>query len=251
VAETEKPLVYFVLGTAGSGRRAIVRELIASGLSEGDRAAVLLSDAEPADENDAKLPNVTRWSWTEHGTIQGILPKEATQVFFISEALRNPVDQIEALKPWLEATGAELGRIICVVDCKLAEANPALLPWFDACVHFSDVVLLNRRESVGNKWLSDFQRRYTEQFYPCLFEMVKKDRVKNPLVVLDPVARRISQYFEEDQEWVFEADDKDEEESDDEEEVELKKAEDPYLERRAGGRRVKEIPDIAKIQSES
>lgn len=241
--------MYLVLGTAGSGRRAIVRELIASGLSEGVRTTVLLSDAESADEIDGQLPNVARWSWTEHGTIQGGLPPDTTQVFLISEALRNPIDQIEALKPWLETNGAELGRIFCVVDCKLAQANPALLPWFDACVHFSDVVLLNRRETVENKWLSDFQKRYTDQFYPCLFEMVKKDRVKNPLVVLDPVARRISQYFEEDPEWIFEADD--DEETSDEEEVELKKAEDPYLERRAGGRRVKEIPDIAKFQSES
>jgi len=249
VPETEKPLVYLVLGTAGSGRRAIVRELIASGLSEGDRAAVLLPDAESAGAIDGKLPAVARWSWTEHGTIQGILPQDAAQVFFINEALRNPIDQIEALKPWLEANGAELGRILCVVDCKLAQANPALLPWFDACVHFSDVVLLNRREAVENKWLSDFQKRYTDQFYPCLFEMVKKDRVKNPLVVLDPVARRISQYFEEEPEWIFETDD--DEETPDEEEVELKKAEDPYLERRAGGRRVKEIPDIAKFQPES
>lgn len=247
MAETEKPLVYLVLGTAGSGRRAIVRELIVSGLAEGDRAAVLLSDAEPADDADAKLPNAARWVWTEHGTIQATLPEGATHVFFLNEARRNPVDQIEALKPWLEANGAELGRVLCVVDCKLAEANPALLAWYDACIHFSDVVLLNRREDVENKWISDFQKRYTEQFYPCLFEMVKKDRVKNALIVLDPTARRISQYFDEEQEWAFEADDDDE--PSDEEEVELKVAEDPYLERRAGGRRVKEIPDIAKFQS--
>lgn len=243
---TAKPLVYFMLGTAWSGRRAVLRELIAAGLTEGDRAAVLLSAAETPAEADALLPNVARWTWTEHGTMQAALPTGATHVFIINEARRNPVDQVEALKPWLEANGAELGRIFSVVDCGLAAAHPALLPWFDACVHFSDVVLLNRREGVENKWLSDFQKRYTDQFYPCLFELVKQDRVKNPLVVLDPTARRISQYFEDEPEWSFENEEDDEESSDDEE-VELKPVEDPYLERRAGGRRVKEIPDLVKI----
>lgn len=237
--------MYFVLGTAGSGRRTVMRELIAAGLAEGEGAAVLLPQAEPATEGDAKLPKVTHWIWTEQGTIQAPLPAGATKVFFISEARRNPVDQVEALKPWLEAHGAVLGRVFCLVDCKLAAATPALLPWFDACVHFSDVVLLNHREDVANKWLSDFQRRYTDQFFPCLFELVKKDRVKNPLVVLDPTARRISQYFEDEPEWSFEADENDEASAEDE--VELKPVEDPYLERRLGGRRVKEIPDIAKF----
>lgn len=242
---TEKPLVYFILGATGSGRREVVRDLIASGLTEGDQAAVLVSDAEAAQEIEAKLPNLARWSWTEHGTIAAVVPPEATHVFLMADGRRNPVDQTEALKPWLEANGVELSRIICVVDCKLAAAHPPLLAWFDACVHFSDVVLLNRREDVENKWVSDFQKRYADQFYPCLFEMVKKGRVKNALVILDPVARRISQYFEDEVGWIVEGED-DENEAE-EGEVEMTQAEDPYLERRAGGRRIKEIPDIATI----
>ncbi|MFZ9682141.1 MAG: hypothetical protein ACO3DQ_02905 [Cephaloticoccus sp.] len=242
MTETAKPLVYLFLGTAGSGRRALARDLAVSGLTEGDRAAFLLPAAEPEVEADAKLPDAARWRWTEHGTINADLPEGATHVFFINDGRMNPVDQVEALKPWIEAHGAELGRVICVVDCRLAAANPGLLAWYDACVHFSDVVLLNRREEVENKWLSEFQRRYADQFFPCLFELVKKDRVKNALVVLDPIARRISQYFEAEPEWAFESDD--DEDAAEEEEVELNAVEDPYLERRAGGRRVKEIPDI-------
>ncbi|MFM1850425.1 MAG: hypothetical protein RIS54_109 [Verrucomicrobiota bacterium] len=242
MSDPAKPLVYLFLGTAGSGRRALARDLAASGLAEGDRAAVLLPAAEPEVEFDAKLPGVARWVWTEHGTISAELPAGATHVLFISDGRLNPVDQVEALKPWIEAHGAEIGRVICVVDCGLASANSGLLPWYDACVHFSDVVLLNRREDVENKWISDFQSRYTDQFFPCLFELVKKDRVKNAIIVLDPVARRISQYFEDEPQWAFESDD--EEDAADEEEVEITAAEDPYLERRAGGRRVKEIPDI-------
>ena len=69
--------------------------------------------------------------------------------------------------------GGELARVLCVVHCALAEKHPALLAWYDACVHFSDVVLLQRREGVANKWVSDFLKHYQDQFMPCLFETVK------------------------------------------------------------------------------
>jgi len=45
----EKPLVYLVLGSAGSGRREVLVDLIQDGLGEADRAAVLLCDTEAAD----------------------------------------------------------------------------------------------------------------------------------------------------------------------------------------------------------
>lgn len=247
---SEKPLVYLILGTAGSGRRTVVSDLIDGSLDETEKTAVMVCDSEKESPVDAKLPALSRWTWTGE-FIVGSLPPGMTRVFFISEGRSNPVDQIEVFKPWLEAQGGELARIICVVDCQLAEKNPALLAWFDACVHFADVVLLNRREGVANKWLSDFQTHYKSQYLPCLFELVKADRVKNPGLVLDPQARRMTHIFEADQEWVFtdaegqEIDEEEETEGD--EEVEAKEAVDPYFARHNGGRRVKEIPDLAKF----
>jgi len=226
-ATAETPLVYFILGASGSGRHAIANELAAVAGEAGGSTRVV-------DVVDGVLPD-----W----------PEGVSQVFLIADGRRNPVDQVEALKPWLEARGAELGRILCVVNCQLAASSPALLPWFDACVHFSDVVLLNRREGVENRWVSDFQKRYAERFYPCLFEFVKKGQVTNPLVVLEPQARRISQYFEESEEPVVEGliIETDTPDSDDEDANEDGgSAEDFYLARRAGGRRLHEIPDIAK-----
>jgi hypothetical protein len=81
--------------------------------------------------------------------------------------------------------------------------------------------------------------------------MVKEGRVKNPALLLDPQARRVSQAFDEEQDWVFknaEGEEIDEEDitDDEEEEVSATPAEDPYFERRLGGRRVKELPDITK-----
>jgi hypothetical protein len=248
--EAEKPLVYLVLGAAGSGRRAVVADLIEGGLDEPERAAVLVSEAEAADAT--KLPRVDFWKWTGE-LIEGALPAGATRVFFVADGRTNPVDQIEVFKAWLEAQGGELARVLCVVNCQLAARNPPLLAWYDACVHFSDVVLLNRRESVENKWLSDFQTHFKKQFMPALFELVKDGRVKNPGLVLEPQARRMSHLFEEEQDWMLstaDGEELDEEAEDgDEEEVEMAPEEDPYLERRAGGRRVKQIPDVRQFLS--
>jgi hypothetical protein len=247
--ETEKPLVYLVLGAAGSGRREVVRDLIDGGFDTGDRVATMLSSNEAAAAPDAALPNVTRWTW-DAGAVSGELPAKATHVFFFADGATSPVDQVEAFKPWLEAQGGELARVISIVDCQLAEKNPALLAWFEACVHFADVVLLNRREGVENKWLSDFQAHFKKRFYPCLFEFVKDGRVKNPALVLEPQARRMTHVFDEEPNWVVtdssgEEIDADEEGGDDEE-LEVTPEEDPYFARRLGGRRVKELPDIAK-----
>jgi hypothetical protein len=254
MSEVSPPLVYVILGATGSGRRDVLADLIQGGLDEDERATVLLAADEPADPRDAALGRVVRWTW-ENGIIAA--PDDAlagaTHVFFVTSGRGSPVDHVEAFKPWLAARGGELGRIITVVNCQLAEKHKELVAWYEACIHFSDVVLLARREGVANKWLSEFQNRFKDQFYPCLFEFVKDGRVKNPPLVLEPQARRMSHYFDE-TEWVVVGDDEiehgvdDEEEgTETEEEVEVKEVLDPYFERRLGGRRLKEIPDIAKF----
>jgi hypothetical protein len=198
----EKPLVYLILGAAGSGRREIVADLIEGGLEATDRAAVLLPAAEAESPIDAILPGVSRWVWND-GTIAATLPAGATRVFFVTDGTRSAVDQIEVFKPWLDVQGGELARVLCVINTQFATRHPPLLAWFEACIHFSDVVLLNKREGVENKILSDFLGHFKKQFVPCLFETVKAGRVKNPALVLEPQARRVSQVFDEEQDWVF------------------------------------------------
>jgi hypothetical protein len=248
---SEKPLVYLILGAVGSARRQILVDLIEDGLGEGDRAAVMLEAGEVADAADAKLPSVSRWSWQDN-TIVGQLPAEATHVFFVTSGLGSPVDQVEAFKPWLDSQGGEFARALCVVNCQLAAKHPPLLAWYEACIHFADVVLLNRREGVENKWVSDFLTHFNKQFYPCVFEMVRGDRVKNPALVLEPQARRMTHVFDEEQDWILtnaEGEEIDEEdETADNEELQATPEVDPYFARRSeGGRRLKELPDIRKF----
>jgi hypothetical protein len=217
-------------------------DLIADGLGESDRPAVLLATGEAPADADAKLPVAGRWTLLPEAGVDAEFPGDATHVFIVVDGRRNPVDQIEAIKGWIELSAAEVARVLCVVNCQLAEKNPKLFAWYEACIHFSDVVLLNRREGVPNKWVGDFTGKFEGKFYPCLFEFVREGRVRNPALVLAPVARRMSHVFDE-QEWIADEDEDDQEEG--EEEVEMRPEEDPYLERRNGGRRVHEIPNIA------
>jgi hypothetical protein len=239
---SEKPLVYLILGAPGSGRREIVADLIDGGLAAVDHALALLPGDEHADGADARLGPIARWTWND-GRIESPDPAGATHVFFFTDGRRNPVDQVEAFQAWLAASGGGLARILCVIHCGLVAQHKELLAWYDACVHFADVVLLNRREGLPNKWMSDFQARYAAQFLPCLFELVKAGRVENPALILEPQARRMAHVFDEEPAWEVPGSGGEEA---DEEEAEAPPEEDPYLQRRAGGRRVKEIPDVAK-----
>lgn len=249
---SEEPFVYLILGAAGSERRRVLADLVDGGLASEDRAVVLINDGEADPGLEKNFSRVVHWSWAE-GLI--LTPDDvlgdATHIFFVTDGRQSPVDQIEAFKPWLNQTGAQLGRVLCLVNCKLAEQHPEVVSWYEACIHFSDVVLLTRREGVANKWLSDFQARFKDQYFPCLFEFVKEGRVKNPPLLLEPEARRMSHLFDE-TEWVvlddeMEEGDESEEPAEGEEEVEMVEVLDPYLERDLAGRRTKDIPDIAKF----
>lgn len=246
----EKPFVYLILGAAGSGRRAVLTDLLSEGPGSDGPDAVLLAESEKPDSADATLPGLTRWSWTGE-VIVGTLPPGAARVFFIAEGRTDPVEQIEVFAAWLQAQGGQIGRVITVVNCQLAEKNSALLAWYEACIHFSDIALLNRREGVANKWMSDFQGHFKKQFVPALFEFVKDGHIKNPALILDPQARRLSHVFDEEQDWVFtnmdgDVVDEEDEESSGDEEIEAAPEVDPYFARDAAGRRVKRLPDIAK-----
>ncbi len=260
----QKPLLYILLGATGSGRRELLADWLEETADQANETLVLLAAEEPASPHDVKLGRVSRWQWMD----REIVPFGAEtvpamkRIFWLADGRGNPVDQLEVLKAWIKASGLELARIYCVVNCQLAEKHPALLQWYDACVHFSDVTLLAKREGVANKWMSDFKGRYENQHIPCLFELVKQGRVKNPAMILHPEARRMSQYFDEnawddiDLEGVEIGVDDEEEPLD---EAALKEAEedgegpppkDIYFELRAGGRRVIELPDIRKYLEE-
>lgn len=264
VAASLSQLVYVILGAPGSGRREVLTDLIVGGLdaTAGERAHLVLplGEAEQEADRNTGAATVARMKWDAelHALFADAPPAETTHVFILLDGALDPVDQLEALKPWLAAHELTVARIFTVIHCQLAEKHPALKVWFDACVHFSDVVLLNRREGVANKWMSEFRRSYEDLCLPCLFEFVKAGKVKNPAMLLDPTARRLSQFFDP-SEWddldldgveIGESDDEDGDNMRPLDKSELDPDDqppaEPYLERRQGGRRVIELPDIRK-----
>jgi hypothetical protein len=232
---------YLILGSAGARRRLVLADLL-DGLLPTDRAAVLLSDAESADEpGDAALEKtgarITRWTWAKPD-VEFEVPEGATHVFLVADGRSNPIDQVESLHTQLlERADVRLSRVFFIADAALLHAHPELQPWYDACAHYADVVLLTKVEGLDQKWVGGVEKHYREQYFPFLFEVVRRGQVKNPAVLLVPEARRMSQVFDEDIALADETD----------EEIEAAKAEnDRYFARTRGGTRVELLPNIAE-----
>ncbi len=238
--------LFIILGTPDSGRRDLVVQLL-DGLPGGARVYVSRSEKPaPADAALAALDEVEVLPWFTDGVNLEIPEAEDSpdRVVFITEGSRNPVDQVEILSALAPRLGWRLVRIITVVDCRLAHAKPALTDWFKACIHFSDAVLLNRREGVPPSFDRDFLEPYQKDCAPALFEKTKKGRIPNPDLILLDETRRISQVFDEDR------DPTDDMEFDEDnlpdQPFDLVNKADPYFERDDRGHRRLRIPDIGE-----
>lgn len=236
--------LYIILGTPGSGRRDIAAQLL-DGLPGGARVYVSRAEnPDPADATLAALDEVEVMDWFTDGANLEITDAQNApdRVVFITEGARNPVDQMEILAALAPRLGWSVTRVITVVDCRLAHAKPALDDWFKACIHFSDAVLLNRREGVPPSFDRDFSESYRKSCAPALFEKTKKGRVPNPDLILLPEARRLSQIFDEDRDPL---DDMEfDEDNLPDQPFDLVNKTDPYFERDDRGQRRLRIPNI-------
>jgi len=239
------PKVYLILGIPGSGRREVLYDLIEGGVPAGEEVLFFHPRDEqpsPYDEQIEALDNVRGVSCaleTEKITHDSIT-RAPEHIFFLAPGTGDPVAMVEALKKWLDHNQCRIGRILTVVHCDFFAETPEALPWIDACLHFSDISLLNRRENVSNRWIRDFQNRFQKERLPLLFYFVKKGRVPNPPAVLDPEARRVSLYFDELPEIDEDKPAAGEEPPDD-------AGPDPYVARLENGQRKRPVPDIRKF----
>ena len=238
------PLVYLIYGIPDSGRRDVLFDLIEGGIPKEEQVLYFRPEGEaasPFDEQIEALENVSVVSWklSDAKVTHGDISAAPDKIIFLAPGTSDPADVAEALKSWTDHNTCQLARIITVAHCAFLSKNAAAQSWIDACIHFSDVVLLNRREDVGNKWIKDFEQGYHKQFSPARFLLVKKGRVANPVEVLDPEARRLSLYFDE----LIPIED--DEFEDDEQPQDTKP--DKYIERRESGQRAYPLPDIQKL----
>lgn len=195
----------------------------------------------PVDKSIEALDTVSVVNWQLNGTTirHGPIKAAPQTIFFLAPGNSDPSDVAEALKIWVDGNQCQLARIITVVHCSFLSQTEKALPWYNACIHFSDVVLLNRRENVSNKWVKDFELSYQKQHYPTRFFLVKKERVDNPFEILDPEARRLSLYFDE-------LTPIEEDEFDDDLLPEDRKP-DKYIQRLENGRRAHPVQDIEQF----
>lgn len=238
--------VYLILGAARSGRRDCIRDLIEGGFDKDAPVCVAYSENEHETGADEQLAARGATRVQRYGALCDVAAdNEADALFIITNGRADPVDEVESFQAWLRANPQhELARIITLVNCTLLHNNPKLNAWYEACIHFSDVVLLGGRESVDNRWISQFEEPYKKQCYPCLFELIKKGGISNPALILDPLPRRLSLAFDTDLDAVDFLD-IDEDGDMPEETITLERPLDPYFVRRSpGGAREKRLPDI-------
>ena len=177
--------------------------MVENGLSAGSgTTAIFIEETEvssPVNERlmALKQSEVISWRWEDTGEIRTGKWSDTTETaIFLTQGRAAPIDQLENLKDWMRQHKFVLARIFTVVHCGLIQRHTALKPWYEACIHFSDVVLLNKREGISNKWVQDYRDQFTKACYPCFFESVKKGRLRNPISTLYPEPRRLSIYFE-------------------------------------------------------
>ncbi len=253
--------IYIILGAAGSGRREVLCDMVKNGLDKNaGTVSVFIEESEEPSPVDERLyaleeSEILCWRWDDSQPIQAEKWSASTSAaFFLSQGLACPVKQLEPLKSWMADNGFGPARIFTVVNCGLLENNPGLRPWFEACIHFSDLVLLNKRNGVSNKWIQEYQDYFSKACYPCLFELVKKDRLNNPIAALFPETRRLSHFFDKDYivgdeitpgldgnviDCDFEGSEGDIDNVD--------TAGDPYMARLSNGQRAKTIPDMRRF----
>ena len=197
----ESPKVYLILGPNGSGRRALLADFIDSLESESSVLYFKHRD-EIINDYDSPLESLTEvktvlWSVEGSKIKHESISVSPSSIFFIAPASIDLADVMEGLKGWLSKNDCQLTRIITIIDCKSLSENNSQNSWYEAAVHFSDMVLLNRREGVSEKWIKDMVTEKKKQFHPTRFELVKKNRVNNPIDVLDAQAYRTSLYFDD------------------------------------------------------
>ena len=198
---TVSPKVYLILGFDDSGRRAILTDFIDSIGTESPILYFRHKD-EVTSDSDTLLENlnqVSTVSWSVKNTKikHDSITQSPSSIFFLTPSCIDLADVMEGLKGWLSKNECQLTRIITVVNCKSLSENGVMNSWYEAAIHFSDMVLLNRREGVSEKWIKEFISSKKKQFHPTRFELVKKNRVNNPIDALDSQTYRTSLFFDD------------------------------------------------------
>jgi hypothetical protein len=124
-------------------------------------------------------------------------PDAPGTAFILADPRLSPVPQMEKLAGDLAKCLIEPVKILTCVDCAAVEAHHPLKLWYDACIYYSDIVLLGNRSTTSNRFVRDYQKQFERNCYPCLFLLLKgPGKPDDPLEILTPGTRRLSQLFD-------------------------------------------------------
>ena len=124
-------------------------------------------------------------------------PDQEATVFIVLDPRMEPIAQLEQLAGQLGNCLVEPVKIITCVDCGAAENSPQLRAWLEACIYYSDIVLLGNRSKASKPFVRDYQKGFERLCYPCLFGFLKGGGKPDiALEILAPDTRRISQLFD-------------------------------------------------------
>ncbi len=232
-----KPLI-IILGLRGSGRLTVAKELAENGWSDGKRIRTF------REAHEAESGAADTWAFAA-GAATLPAPGDADAGILVTHGGLSAVDQMEALHRALPASGWQVQRIVTVVDCPLTQRHPDVARWLVPCVHFADVVVLNRRWEVPGQWVNKFLEPYEADFYPCLVvNLLKHGTLTNPAMLIEGEPLRRTHIFDD-------IDAVDEMEFDEDnlpdEPFDLVRQPDKYFARDELGRRILNVPEIGEV----
>lgn len=183
---------YVILGAPPAEIAEFVRYLLREGVDD-DASALVYAD-ESHRPTLGEDPRFCFWDATQP---LPTLSQPDAEVLVLPPIEADPRPCLEHLRDWLDAHQRELSRLFTLVDCNALASNESLIPFYDLCLHFSDVFLLANRQDVSKKWIQEYQNQLHKKAVPTLVEMLKKGgRVNDVKALLFPETRRISQFFD-------------------------------------------------------
>jgi len=152
------------------------------------------------------LPEGLSWAGGEKLEVQSYDPDSVLWVFdpdspgaafILLDPRQSPVHQLEYLAGNLKKCLIEPVKIITLVNCAATGVNSKLRSYLDACIYYSDIILLGNRMDIPKSFTRDYEKHYERNCYPCLFMLLKGPGIpSHPQEILTPGTRRISQLFD-------------------------------------------------------
>jgi hypothetical protein len=124
-------------------------------------------------------------------------PDATATAFILIDPRLNPVEQLECIAEDLKKCLIEPLKIITCVDCQAVEEQARAKGFYEACIYYSDIVLLGNRSTVAKSFTRNYEKHFEQGCYPCLFLFLKgPGNPDNPFEILTPGIRRLSQLFD-------------------------------------------------------